>query len=35
MNAVERIVTGYFPRKHQEELHRSMKRFNVIAAHRR
>ena len=29
------ISTGYVPREHQQELHESFKRFNVIVAHRR
>jgi phage terminase large subunit len=30
-----RILTGYLPRPHQELLHLSLKRFNVIVCHRR
>jgi len=29
------ISTGYKPRKHQAELHRALKRFNVLVCHRR
>ena len=32
---VERKVSGYLPRKHQDVLHQSLTRFNVIVAHRR
>lgn len=32
---VQEIFTGYLPREHQELLHRSLKRFNVIVCHRR
>lgn len=35
MGSVERISTGYVPRVHQDWLHKNMKRFNVISAHRR
>ena len=33
--AEAKVFTGYFPRKHQEDLHKNLKRFNVIVAHRR
>lgn len=29
------VETGYRPRKHQSDLHRSFKRFNVLVCHRR
>jgi len=29
------ISTGYIPRKHQAELHKALKRFNVLVCHRR
>lgn len=29
------VKTGYYPRPHQEKLHASMKRFNVVVCHRR
>jgi len=32
---VVRCATGYKPRKHQEMLHRKLKRFNVLVCHRR
>jgi hypothetical protein len=30
-----KIVTGYYPRKFQEQLHNAVKRFNVLVCHRR
>ena len=30
-----RIDTGYLPRRHQGEVHRALKRFNVLVCHRR
>lgn len=33
--AVKRISTGYMPRRLQELLHHSLKRFNVLVCHRR
>lgn len=33
--ATKRVSTGYRPRKLQAELHRSLKRFSVLVAHRR
>ena len=35
MGDTQIIKTGYKPRKYQAELHRALKRFNVIVAHRR
>jgi phage terminase large subunit len=35
MSNVETISTGYYPRPLQDQLHRTLKRFNVIFAHRR
>lgn len=32
---MNKIYTGYKPRPHQEWLHRNLKRFNVLACHRR
>lgn len=32
---IKKVSTGYRPRRHQEELHRSLKRFNVLVCHRR
>lgn len=32
---IHRITTGYMPRPWQDYVHRNMKRFNVIVAHRR
>lgn len=32
---IERISTGYTPRKFQSELHLALKRFNVLVCHRR
>lgn len=32
---MERIETGYEPRRHQKVLHASLKRFNIIVCHRR
>jgi hypothetical protein len=34
-SGVQVIKTGYDPREHQEELHPSLKRFNVLVCHRR
>lgn len=33
--AINKIYTGYLPRAHQDQLHRSLKRFNVLVCHRR
>jgi len=35
MKATDVVNTGYYPRPHQEWLHRKVKRFNVVVAHRR
>lgn len=35
MSKVEQVSTGYEPREHQAELHRKLKRFNVLVCHRR
>jgi len=35
MTKMEMRICGYEPRDHQLELHRSLKRFNVLVAHRR
>jgi hypothetical protein len=31
----EVVSTGYTPRKHQDDVHRALKRFNVLCCHRR
>jgi len=33
--SVDRVSTGYIPRKHQAYLHKKLKRFNVLVCHRR
>lgn len=35
MTGVKAVSTGYYPRKLQQYLHNSLKRFNVVACHRR
>lgn len=35
MTAPQTIDTGYRPRKHQRQIHNSLKRFNVLVCHRR
>lgn len=35
MGAQVEVKTGYFPREHQEQIHSSLRRFNVLVCHRR